>query len=58
MIILILIDEIDRKTGKKTGREIVSHGYDAQTSKNVVLPNDLPKNIGRYHKELCEWILK
>ncbi|MCR8641377.1 hypothetical protein NV379_01790 [Paenibacillus sp. N1-5-1-14] len=57
-IILISYEEIDKKTKKKTGRVLVSHGIDVDTFENIVLPSEPINEIGRWDKYLDEWVLR
>lgn len=50
MILLIVVKEKNEKTGRE--EEIVSHGVDIETGKNVVLPWESPTSLGaRYSPE-------
>lgn len=43
---------------KELGMEIVSHGFDDRTSRNVVLPQCTPREIGAtYNQSIGEWVL-
>lgn len=56
MIILITYNEVD-ENGTETGRELVSYGIDTNTMEEVIIPNEPVSYIGRYDKELEEWVL-
>lgn len=58
MIILVLFDEVDSKSRQKTGRQLVSHGYDTDTNENIVMPPEPPGQIGYFHSGMGEWVLR
>lgn len=57
-IILITFKEIDKKSKKKTGRILVSHGIDEETLENIVLPSEPVQEVGRWSERLGEWVLR
>lgn len=57
-VVLVLFDETDERTGRKTGRKLVSHGIDAFTFKTVTLPPVQPQEIGWFNQNIGEWMLK
>lgn len=58
MIVLILFDEVDGRTRRKTGRQLVSHGIDINTFETIHLPAEPPSNMGWFNQNMQEWILK
>ncbi|MNW69786.1 hypothetical protein D3C74_488830 [compost metagenome] len=57
-IILITFEETDERTGKRTGRILVSHGVDETTLENIVLPCEPVQSMGEWSERLNEWILR
>lgn len=55
MIILITVIEKDPYTKKKS--EIVSHGVDTSTGRDVIIQQVEPSTIGYFDEDMQEWIL-
>lgn len=58
MIILLTFEEVNEKTKSKTGKLLVSHGYDTDTNTDITMPQTEVQHVGRYSAEIGEWILK
>jgi len=56
MVILVTCEETDKRTKQK--RIVVSHGYDINTGKNIVIPPVPPNEIGIFSSQIGEWILR
>ncbi|CAB3737669.1 hypothetical protein LMG22037_06169 [Paraburkholderia phenoliruptrix] len=57
MIIVIVTTEEDPKTGKS--QQVVSHGVDTDTGKNIILPCDSPASVGaEWDSQIGEYVLR
>lgn len=56
-IIVIVVKERNEKTGRI--EEIVSHGIDFATDRNIVLPQESPSSVGaRFDPDIGEYVIK
>lgn len=56
MINVIVVKERNAKTGRM--EEIVSHGVDSETLKNIILPQVSPKELGAVYDKEHGYILR
>lgn len=56
MIILIVVEDKDEQTGVIS--LIVSHGYDTDTDKNIIMSQQHPRSLGGiFDMTIGEWVL-